>query len=299
MKMMKKLICTGLVFALAALMMGGCSAGDKKIILAGKAYTEAQLTAEIMAQLIEEKTDIKVERKYDMSGAICFEAIKNGEIDIYPEYTGGMVMAYLNEEIEPGTSPEETYRRAKEGFADKYNLVVLDSMGFNNTYANAIKTEYAQANNIKTNSDLAAFSSQLTYGAEHAFFDRPDGYDNMCAAYGFQFRDFFMIDVSLKQQSMKQNEFDVTNIYTTDGWLADSGLTVLEDDKNFFPSYYCCPVIRQETLEKFPEIGTALAVLKDSCSAEDMIYYNNLVDDKGMSIKNAAAQFIEDKNLLA
>ena len=295
---MKKPVLTILVFALLISLAAGCAKnGGKKIILAGKAYTEAQLTAEIMAQLIEQKSDIKVERKYDMSGAICFEALKNGEIDMYPEYTGGMVMAYLKEEIEPGTSPEETYRRAKEGFESEFGLIVLESMGFNNTYANAIKTEYAEKNNIITNSELAPFTSELTYGAEHAFYDRLDGYYNMCETYGFEFSDFFMIDVSLKQQSIKQGEFDVTNVYTTDGWLGDSGLTVLEDDLNFFPAYYCCPVIRKETLEKYPEIEQILSVLKDCCTEEDMIHYNNLVDDKGMSIANAASQFIEDKKL--
>jgi len=295
---MKKAIVIILTCALLLAIFAGCSGeGEKKIILGGKAYTEAQLTAEIMAQLIEQGSDIKVERKYDMSGAICFEALKNGEIDMYPEYTGGMVMAYLNEEIEPGTSPEETYRRAKEGFASKFNLVVLESMGFNNTYANAIKTEYADAHGLVTNSDLAAFTSGLTYGAEHAFYDRLDGYHNMCDTYGFQFKSFFMIDVSLKQQSIKQGEFDVTNVYTTDGWLDGSGLTLLEDDLNFFPAYYCCPVIRQDTLDKYPEIKEILSVLKDCCTEEDMIYYNNLVDDKGMSIANAASQFIEDKGL--
>ena len=296
---MKKWINIILIGTFIFAIFTGCSSREeKKIILAGKAYTEAQLTAEIMAQLIEAQTDIKVERKYDMSGSICFAAIKSGEIDMYPEYTGGMVMAYLNQDIEPGTSPEETYKRAKEGFANEHNLIVLESMGFNNTYANAIKTEYAEEHNIKTNSDLAAFTPELTYGAEHLFYDRLDGYHNMCDVYDFQFSDYFMIDVSLKQQSIKQGAFDVTNVYTTDGWLDGSGLTILEDDLNFFPAYYCCPVIRKETLEKYPEIESALSPLKNCSTEEDMIYYNNLVDTKGMSIANAAKQFIEDKELL-
>ena len=295
---MKKIILAVLMCAMLLTLISGCKAnGGKKIILGGKAYTEAQLTAEIMAQLIEQGSDIKVERKYDMSGAILNEALQSGEIDIYPEYTGGMVMAYLKEEIEPGTSPEETYRRAKEGYESRFNLIVLESMGFNNTYANAIRTEYAEQHGIVTNSDLAAFTAELTYGAEHAFYDRLDGYHNMCDTYGFQFKEFFMIDVSLKQQSIKQGEFDVTNVYTTDGWLNGSGLTVLEDDLNFFPAYYCCPVIRKDTLEKYPEIGQILSVLKNICTEEDMIYYNNLVDNKEMTIPNAAKQFIEDKGL--
>ena len=175
-------------------------------------------------------------------------------------------------------------------------LVVLPSMGFNNTYANAIRTDFAEAHGIKTNSDLVPFAGQLVYGAEHAFFDRVDGYFNMCEMYGFKFMRDVKIEVGLKQVSMNQKEIDVTNIYTTDGWLEGSGLTVLEDDLNFFPSYYLCPVVRRDVLEKYPEIESILAVLTDSATEEDMIYYNNLVDSGKMSIADAAGQFIKGKN---
>jgi glycine betaine/choline ABC-type transport system substrate-binding protein len=209
-----------------------------------------------------------------------------------------LVCAYINKEIEPGTSAEETYKNAKEGFKDKYSLIVLKSMGFNNTYANAIRTDYAEANGIKSNSDLVPFSKDLVYGAEHSFYDRLDGFFKMCDMYGLEFKRYTKIDVGLKQQSIKQKEIDVAAVYSTDGWLEGSGLTVLEDDMRFFPSYYCCPVVRQDALDKYPEIEAILAPIENCCTEADIIYFNNLVDTGKMSISDAASQFIKDKKLL-
>ena len=304
------LIALAAAFALTFACLAGCGAGgggagaqgqqgadDRKLRIVGKKYTEAQLTSEIMAQLLE-NAGFKMERTYDMGSTICFEAVKNGEADMYPEYTGTMAGTYLDKEVEPGTSAEETYKNAKEGFESTYGLIVLPSMGFNNTYANAIRTDFAEANGIKTDSDLVPYAKDLVYGAEHAFFDRLDGYFNMCDMYGLEFKRYVKMDVALKQQSINQGQIDVVAAYTTDSWLDGSGLTVLEDDLMFFPAYYCCPVVRADVLEKYPEIETVFSVLEDCCTEEDIIYYNNLVDSGKMSITNAASQFIIDKKLL-
>lgn len=295
---MKRILGLFLGLMLLLTLPAGCSGKGDTILVGGKAYTEAQLTSEIIAQLIEQKTDLKVERKYDMASAICFESINRGDIHIYPEYTGGMLLAYLEQEIEPGTDPQATYDQAKAGFKERFDLVVLDHMGFNNTYANAISREFAQANNIRTNSDLAPFTPQLSYGAEHSFFDRMDGYENMCATYGFAFAKEIKMNVALKYQSMEEGQMDVANVYTTDGLLAQLDVVVLEDDKHYFPAYYCCPVVRQDTLDKHPEIGTALAGLKNCATEEDMIRYNSLVDNGTMTIPAAAEEFIKEFGLL-
>ena len=294
---MKKIL--SVVLLLAVVLAGAWwwyGAGDgKKIRVAGKSYTEALITSEILAQLLE-NAGFKVERIYDLASAICFEAVRRGDADIYPEYTGSMVNAYLGLVIEPGTSAEATFQTAKEGAEREFGLIIFPSMGFNNTYANAVRTDFAEARGIKTTSDLVPFAGQLVYGAEHSFFDRLDGFYNMCEMYGLEFMRYVKIEVGLKQISMNQREIDVTNIYTTDGWLEGSGLTVLEDDLNFFPAYDLCPVVRKDVLEKYPEIETIFSVLTNSATEEDMIYYNSLVDRGGMSVADAAGQFIRDKN---
>lgn len=296
--MKKRVVCIICVLATVLCVLSGCSSAEKKVIVGGKSYTEAILCSEIIAQLIESGTDIKVERKFNMASAICFESVKNGDMDIYPDYTGSM-MAYLDVEIEPGTSAEESYKIAKEGFNDQFNLIVLESMGFNNTYANAIRADFAEEHGIKTNSDLIAYAPELVYGAEHAFYDRNDGYFNMCEMYGYEFKSYVKIDNALRYASMEQKQFDVTNVYTTDGLMGDYDLVVLEDDLDFFPPYYSCPVVRADTLKKYPEIETVLAPLKNCATEEDMVRYNNLIDSGVMTIEAAAAEFIKEKNLAA
>lgn len=297
--MLKKVITVALTVIMILTGFSGCSGNkDNTVIIGAKSYTEAQLTSEIIAQLLEKKTDLKVERKYDMASAICFESINRGDIHIYPEYTGGMLLAYLEQEIPTGTDPQTTYDMAKAGFQEKFNLVVLEPLGFNNTYANAISREFAEANQIKTNSDLAPFTPQLSYGAEHSFFDRMDGYENMCEVYGFNFAQEIKMNVALKYQSMAEGKMDVVNVYTTDGLLSQLDVVVLEDDKHFFPAYYCCPVVRQDILDQHPEIEPALAVLKDCFTEQDMIRYNALVDSGKMTIAAAAEAMIEEFGLL-
>ena len=299
---MKRIFSLILISVLLLGSFAACSGGkdEKKIIIGGKQYTEAQLTSEIIAQILEAKTDLTVERQYDMPSALCFQSIQTGDIHIYPDYTGSMLLSYMKQEIEPGTDPQTTYDIAKKGFKENFDLVVLESMGFNNTYANAIDRKFAEANNIKTNSDLAPFTADLRYGAEHPFFDRMDGFENMCLTYGYQFKESNIIkmDVALKYESLRQGQMDVCCVYTTDGQLHEFDVVVLEDDKNFFPSYYCCPVVRQDILDKYPEIETALAPLKDCATESDMVRYNALIDTGKMDIPAAASEFIKEFGLL-
>lgn len=285
----------GIMILSAVLLLSGCGKSSDTVVVGGKNYTESLLTAEIIAQLLEKNTDLKVDRKYNLAAAVSFEGVKKGEIDIFPEYTGGALIHYLN--LEPISDPVETYNVVKEEYEKQFGLIWLESFGFNNTYANAIRTDFAEANNIKTNSDLAPFTKDLVYGAEHGYLDREDGFYPMSELYGYDFKETLQMDVSIIYQSINQGNIDVANVYTTDGLLHEFDLTILEDDKQFFPSYYCAPVVRKDTLEKHPEIEKALKGLKDCATEEDMIKYNYMVDGQKMSIEDTAKQFIADKGL--
>ena len=279
----------------ASLLWSGCGKSGDTVVVGGKNYTEALLTSEIIAQLLEKNTDLNIERKNNLAAAVAFEGVRSGEIDIFPDYTGGALIHYLK--LDPISDPVEAYNVVKEEYEKQFDLIWLESFGFNNTYANAIRTDFAEENNIKTNSDLAAFTKDLVYGAEHGYLDREDGYYPMCELYGYDLKDTLQMDVSIIYQSINQGSIDVANVYTTDGLLYEYDLTVLEDDKQFFPSYYCAPVVRKDTLEKHPEIEEALKGLKDCATEEDMIKYNYMVDGQKMSIEDVAKQFIEDKGL--
>jgi len=293
----RRMLAAVLTLAVVITAVTGCKKKEEKTLrIAGKTYTEAQLTSEIIAQLLE-KEGFKIERKYDLGSSICFESIVQGEVDLYPDYTGSLIFDRLKLDVDLRMSKEEAYELVKAECESQKGLIVLPDMGFNNTYANAIRSDFAEANNIKTDSDLAAFSSDLIFGGEHSFYERElDGYDPMCETYGYSFKDIVKMDVAIKETAIKNKEVDVVVVYTTDGWLEGSGLTVLEDDKSFFPSYYVCPVVRKDILEKYPEIESILSVLNDSTTEEVMIYYNNLVDVQGKTIADAAADFI--KNVL-
>lgn len=292
MKIMKR--CLGLLLAIVTILSAaGCSAGKKNTVVVGaKNYTESLLTGEVIAKLLESKTDLRVQRKFNLAPAICFESAQNGQIDLFPEYTGCMLIHYL--EMDPIRDSEETYRVVKDECKKRYDLVWLDKLGFSNTYANAVRKDFAEKHQIKTNSDLTPLTPQLVYGAEHGYLDREDGYHPMCELYGYNFKQTLQMDIGLIYQSLSQGDMDVANVYTTDGLLYEYDLVVLEDDQHFFPNYDCAPVIRSDTLEKHPEIAEVLSVLKDCVTEQDMVKYNYLIDGKKMDVEKVADLFIKD-----
>jgi len=298
--MKRKLILFALVLTLVVTLFAGCGRGGDSydIVIAGKTSSEPQIMGEVFAQLIEAKTDLSVGRMMDLASRIAFEATVQGETHIYPGYTGTLLINYLNEEIEPGTTAQEIISRAEAGILEEFDLILMPHVGFQNNFGIAIDGQFARDNGLVTLSDLAPFTSEMVFGGEHAFFDRPDGFYGMVELYGFSFQDTVMMDVGLKYQSFAQGIMDVFVIYTTDSHIPAHDIVILEDNLSFFPIYYFHPVIRRDTLEQFPEIGVALSVLAGVLTEEDMIRYNHLVDSGQLSVAAAATQLIEEFGLL-
>ncbi|MCL2857975.1 MAG: hypothetical protein FWE19_09760 [Oscillospiraceae bacterium] len=299
--MKKRIILLALAFVLVATLFTGCGGGggnDRTIVIAGKTSSEPQIMGEVFAQLIEHKTDLTVEHTMDLASRIAFEATVQGETHIYPGYTGSLLINYLEQEIDPGTTAEEIIRRAEAGILEQFDLVLLPHVGFQNNFGIAISGEFARANGIVTLSDLAPFTPELVFGGEHEFFDRPDGFYGMAELYGFNFAGTQMMAVGLKYQSFDQGVMDVFVVYTTDSHILGRDLVILEDDRSFFPIYYFHPVVRRDTLEQFPEIREALSVLSGVLTEEDIILYNRMVDEGELNVSAAAALLIEDFGLL-
>lgn len=267
---------------------------DYDVIVAGKLHSEGALMAEVFAQLLEQRTDLNIGRKNDLSSRIAFQAVREGEAHIYPGYTGSMLMGYLGQDVIPGTPYDVIIERARVGLLEDFDLILMEPMGFQNTYRIAIDGNFARNNNIITSSDLSPFTPDMVFGAEHDFFDRPDGFYPLSEAYGFNFARTVMMDVGLKYQSLVQGEVDAIIVYTTDGLLSEHDLVVLEDDKLFFPAYYFHAVIRRDILEQFPEVGVVLSALSGVATSEDMSRYNHLVVSGQLSIAAAATQFINE-----
>lgn len=277
--------------------LSGCGGKSGKIVVGSKDFTENKILAEMMAQLIESKTDLSVERKLNMNGTfVCFEALKKGEIDLYPEYTGTALTAQLKRPVDP--DPDKVYRIVSEEFEKQFKITWLKPLGLNNTYAIAMPRKLAEENGIESISDLAKKPGQFTYGADHEFFNRQDGYNGLVKAYGLSFKGVSKMNMSLKYQAIGSGKMDVTDVFQTDGQLKAFDLKVLKDDKHFFPPYYGAPIVRDETLKKHPELEKALNSLGGKIGDETMRELNYRVDNKKESLESVAKDFLTKSGLI-
>lgn len=296
--MKRKLAAAALAAAMGlTALLSGCGSAET-VVVGSKDFSENIVLGEIFSQLIEAKTDLKVERKLNMGGTfVCFEAIKNGDIDIYPEYTGTGLTAQLGMDVI--ADPDETYRIVSEEFDQQFGITWLEPLGLNNTYTLAVSDAVYQQYGVETYSDLAAVSENLVFGAEHEFFDRQDGYDGLVETYGLTFKgEPQKMNVSLKYQAIGNGDIDVTDAFATDGELIKYNLHVLTDDKGFFPPYYAAPIIRNDTLSAHPELKDVLNSLAGLLDDDTMKQLNYRVGVSGEEPETVAKDFLTENGLI-
>ncbi len=295
----KKAILVFLLLGLASTgLLIGCSEDEDPVVVASKPHSEQYILGEMISILIEEHSDIPVERNFGIGGGTSniHPALLEGEIDIYPEYTGTSWMFVLEEDLIE--DPDELYQETKAAYEEEFELKWLDLYGFNNTYALAIDEAVAEERGIETYSDLAEESEDLSFGAEYDFYERDDGYDALVEHYGFNFDQEVELDIGLKYQAIEQGEVDVINAFSTDGLLSAYDLRVLEDDQNFFPSYYAGTIIRMDTLEEHPELEEIINRLGDAITEDEMIAMNYRVEEENEDPEAVAREFLEEKGLI-
>jgi osmoprotectant transport system substrate-binding protein len=304
---MRRIKILGLILAATLLIstVAGCgqsspttsSGSDGTVTIGSKNFTENIIMAEIMAQTVEANTSLKVERKLNLGGTlICWEGLKKGELDMYPDYTGTGLMAILKKDVI--TDPDEVYEIVQQEYNKQFKIKWLQPVGFNNTYATAVTEEFAKKHALNTTSDLKAHAGDLVFCAEQEFFNRNDGFQGFCKAYGLKFKDTKAMDIGLKYKAVADGKVDVIDAFATDGELVSYKMKVLEDDKKFFPPYYCAPVVRMDTLEKHPELEDALNKLAGKISDEDMQQMNYKVKEKGLNPADVAAEFLKAKGIV-
>jgi osmoprotectant transport system permease protein len=294
---MKMFLISILALSLVACSSSASDSGDKKIVIGGKNFTEQDILVHMMGSLIEEKTDIEVERKPFLGGSqLVHAAMLQGDLDLYPEYTGTAWTATLKQETI--ASPEETYNKVKEAYAEQFDLVWLTPFGFNNTYALSMRADHAKELGVETYSDLVKVAPELTLGATQEFLERPDGYKGLQEVYGMKFKDTKGFDPGLTYAAVKEGAVDVNDAFSTDGRIIAFNLKVLEDDKNFFPPYYVTPVIRKDTLEAHPELEEVLSLLGNILTEEEMSTLNAKVDLEGEKARDVAEGFLKEKGLI-
>ncbi|TXK84591.1 glycine betaine ABC transporter substrate-binding protein [Paenibacillus sp. N3.4] len=285
------------IVGILAIVMNGCSSANKKesITIGSKNYTENIILAHLMADVIEDQTDLKVERKLNLGGSnVAWKALLSNDIQMYPEYTGTIVSNYYQEKT---GNAEETLQKTKE-LLKKDHLVFGEPFGFNNTYTLAVKKETVDKYQLKTFSDLAKVSNQLILGSEFEFLDRPDGYPGLEKVYDMAFKNVKGMDHGIMYRSLTDNSVDVIDAYSTDGQIKLNNLTVLEDDKSFFPPYHAGPLVRQDILTKYPQIAQALNKLQDKLDEGTMQELNAKVDSEGLKEQKVAHDFLKDKGII-
>jgi len=260
-----------------------------------KNFTEQFVLAELYAQALE-ASGVKVERKINLGGTlIAHKALEEKQIDLYPEYTGTILLAVLKQEAM--TDQKAVYDTVKDAYA-KQGLVVLNQAPVNNTYVMVVRPDTAQKYKLNTMSDLAKVSKELKLGAGPEFRDRKDGIPGLKAKYGMDFREDLQLAIGLRYQALKNDQIQVVNGYSTDGMISAMKLTRLADDRNLWPPYYVVPVVRRDALDANPRIAEVLnrvsALLDDASMAE----MNYKVDGDKMEPRDVARDFLKAKGVV-
>jgi osmoprotectant transport system substrate-binding protein len=286
-----------IALSLAILSSLSCSpAYSNRIVIGSKNFTESLILGEILAQQIEAHTNLKVERRFYLAGTyICHQAIRAGRIDIYPEYTGTALNAILKQS---GGTEQEVYQRVKNEYEQRFRLTLGAPFGFNDTFAMEIRGDDARRLNIKTLSQAAAFAPRWRAGFGYEFMERPDGYRGLASSYGLRFAEPpRVMDLGLLARALRDHQIDLAAGNTTDGLIPALDLFVLEDDRHYFPPYQAVPVIREETLQRHPELAEVLAALAGTISDQEMRELNYAVDGQHRDAQQVVRNFLRKKGL--
>jgi osmoprotectant transport system substrate-binding protein len=276
--------------------------GGPTITVGSKNFTEQYILGELYAQALE-ANGFNVEKKLDLgSEQIADKALQNGQIDMYPEYTGTSLVDVLGYEGEYPSTPETTYQKAKELYAQRDPAdTMLTPAQFNNTYGIFVRKDVAEKYDLKTLADLAEDSPKLAFVIFSEFKNREDSYPNMQRNYpAFDFGDIVIVNSigGPIYQGVLQGEGDAGVGFTTDGQLASDELVVMEDPKNIWPFYYPAPVVRSDVLEKNPKMKGALNEVSASLNAEIMRELNAQVAIEQEDPEDVAAEFLQEKGIV-
>lgn len=290
---MKKLLLMSMALILI-LSMVGCSSNEV-IKITHKDYTEQRITGQLMALYLESKgyeTEV-----IELSGTmLCYNALKNGDVDMYSEFTGSAYGAIFNQTEILGV--QETYDYVKNESEKQDGITWLTPLGWNNTYVLSVRQETADEYDLETISDLVGVSESMVLGSDDEFINRADGLLGLRLMYpGLEFSKEVSMDQGLTYAALNNSEIDVNSSYSTDGRIAKFGLVNLEDDKNFFPPYYVTPILTLEFAEENPEIVEALEELGGQWTDAEMQVYNLMVDE-GESASDVAMLMLKDVGLI-
>jgi len=271
---MRRLLSLILVLAFCS----SCRAPKPKIVIGSKFFTEQVVLAELLAQHIEARMGIRVERKTNLGGTLLVhKAMQAGQVDLYVEYTGTALNAVLNEK--PTGDSTAVLQRVKQQYAERFHFAVTEPLGFENTFAMVIRGDDAQRLHLARTSDIVPHAPQWRVGVGFEFLERSDGFRGWSERYGLHFaQQPSVMDLGLIYRALQDHKVDIVAGNSTDGVIDSLHLVILEDDRHYFPPYDAVPIVRQAALEQFPQLRAVLAELGGRVTGADMRHLNYLVD---------------------
>jgi osmoprotectant transport system permease protein len=274
-------------------LLPSCSHPDR-IVVGSKNFTEQVILGELVAQQIERKTHLEVERKLNLGGTlVCHDALIAGQIDTYVEYTGTGLTAILK--LAPSSDSNRVYEMVKGAYESRFAVEWAEPLGFNNTFAIIVRKADAQRLNLKTISDAAPHTANWVAGFGYEFIEREDGYPGLAKVYNLRFPSPpRVMDLGLTYKAAAERQVDFIAGNSTDGLIDVLGLTVLDDDKHYFPPYDAAPVLRDVVVMKHPDVREALRQLGGKISAEQMRRMNYAVDGEHRDVKEVVREFLKN-----
>ena len=270
------------------------SAAQGHVSIGSKDFTESSLLAEIMAQMLEAR-GVSVERRYELGGNLPHEALVNGTLDLYPEYTGTSYTAILH--YAPTGDPKAVYAQVKQEYASRFKVEVSPPLGFENTFAILVRGKDARKLNLKTITDAAPQTPKWSAGFGQDFMTRADGYPGFSKAYGLKFAAVREMDLSLTYIALSSRQVDLIAGNSTEGRIATLDLFQLADDRHYFPPYEAVYLVRQDSLARVPALRDALSKLANAISTDEMRRLNYEIDGKKRDPKEVVKEWLSSKGL--
>lgn len=279
------------------LAIGACGSSADTIRVGSKDFPEQLIIGEMYAQILE-ANGLQVERKLNLGATpVAQAALVQNQIDLYPEYTGTALMTVLKQPSE--RDRQVTYNTVQQGYRDEFDLVWLEPSPMNNSFALVIRPDTASQYNLQTLSDWVKVADQFVMVGPPEFQEREDGIPGMQEVYGdFQIKEFKAVELGLRYRALVDDAAQIMVGATTDGEIAAYDLVVLADDRNLFPPYQVAPVVRADTLDRFPQIADLLNQVTTLLVDDEMRDLNNQVTGAGREPADVARDFLRQKGLV-
>ncbi len=291
----------GVALLVAVIIAGATMKPQEGITFASVDYSETVILGEIFKRLVEENTDIQVNHLPDMELGVIVVSTQTGEVDAYLTYSGTQFTTVLKQEVtEEWTDPKKVLEYVDREVDEKHDMLLMDPLGFDNTYAVAVRRDFAEEHDLHKVSDLKPYASDMTIATDSDFLHREEvmSYTNMTRVYDMDFGKAVAMNYGLMYQAAQRGDVDAIVAYSSDGRIAAMDLKILEDDKSFFPPYDAMIIIRNETIAQYPELYDVLYQLSGRIDQETIQRLNARIDVDGDDPAAVAEDFLKCEGLI-